>query len=259
MRIKRYFIMAGPHENSRADQSGFHPMNVPFSAAFDPVFSVTGLLHDMLDHGANEQGLYHQEVVAFGRILATRVIPGVIGISFPRHSAAYRLGEELGNLLADMEGVGRGVQELLPTAPKVPMRVSEAASEAISDACKGFWRALKTRSEGDGEGDEDMAIMRSAKDHDLGTRLANWLKLGYLDACRRYGGRVDSVGWAFQDQEMKNLGEYEEAPEGSLLRAVFDTADNELKLTLIEPDPEYGAMPQWARLRSFDWWRGDHV
>lgn len=256
MKIARYFIKEAPADNARTDYTGFIPMWVPRSAGFDPALTCQGLLHDMLDHRLNDRGHFHEEVMAFGRIIATRVETGVVRPSFRNNSRGEDMGEELMSALNDLLMESAKTQEdFLIEAPHVSISLGSSANEHIRDVCTGFKALNKCMIEGDEEGSlKPFSAVQMAN-------FKNWLKLGYVDARRRYGNSVADVGHAYaennwQDRKLDRLTD--EAPMGSILRAVLDTANRELKLSTIEPSERTGTLPQWARLRALKW-RTDRV
>jgi hypothetical protein len=237
LKIIRYFIR---EENLNSGMEGFIPLWVPRSAGFDPS-GAAGLIHDALEHRLCDTGKPFEEVLAFGRIIALRYMPGV---------------------LSSLEGVGAELQALVRNAPDFPGdwdlalpdpgRVelpegSDDVHDAISLLVKGM--AKMARNDGNYGCGEPMS--RNAC-----TRAARLLRLGFLDGMRRYGGYsgCSSLGFATADWAERSAWLVEDmatnANNGDVLRLSIDTHYGEVKLKLIDN----GQRIDWLRPRLQRWY-----
>lgn len=245
MRITRYFIKA---EDPTVGEEGFIPLWVPRAAEFNRM-NARGMMHDILEHRLCDTGKAHEEVLAFGRILALRVLPGVsIGVRGN--------GEEIFSMLRDQLHE-RDWTNLLPDPG--PVRLGQYDADA-----KGFIHEIvadmrKAAAYEARECGNPQAIRMATE---VCTRVARLLALGYKDAVRRYGGHsgCSHIGWsAFTwadrretQQEIRYL--LEEAYTEDLMRITVDTENGRVKTTLIRTEERH----DWVRDR-IRWWKTARV
>ncbi len=242
MKIIRYFIQ---HQSEESGMDGFVPLWIPKSSNFDP-FGAQGMAHDMLEHRLCDKGAYFEELMAFGRAAALRGIP--------RHtfrSTLYTPSESLGTELA---GIWARVQSDnradLPAAPETG-RVSDHAEDFLRNMVRNFAKSVERECE---DNDAEFAIDRTHI-----RSMLSWLRIGYLDALRRYGeqdhGCYDT-GWAafhWADCNKKRINSIGEEALGCVMRLCFDTDRREMRDTLIEPNRKYGIFQGWLESRIRAW------
>jgi hypothetical protein len=187
---------------------GWVPAWIPEEAGFTGT-STNFIIHDTLEHRLCDTGQFHEEVMAFGRMLALRVQPGIIQPTWGSRAATVDLGAELANLFS-----GTSERDLAPAPAYEPhddvvdevrqlanaMRFEHGLSERYSPSReqvrRGFW------------GD-----------------VIAWLHIGYRDALRRYGGSdgCSRLGWDFSnymDFQARSIDRKEEGPR--VLRIIVD-------------------------------------
>jgi hypothetical protein len=246
MKIIRYFLCREWHE---VGVMGFTPLWIPKSCGFDPS-EARGMMHDMLEHRLSDRGKFHEEVMAFGRIIALRAMPG---FGFDR--GGYRPDKVLGMELAGIFARGFENSGEPPTIERAPETgfAENYAENFIEEMVKSFKQSIA--SELQDRFDESVPLPGAS----LYRSLASWLRIGYIDAIRRYGqldhGCYD-VGYAghlWAEENAKRISRLVEEADGSVMRLCFDTKSLRIQETLIEPDREYGRLPTWLRARVH-WW-----
>jgi hypothetical protein len=190
-------------------QGGWIPMWVPPEAGFTES-SGRFVFHDLIEHRLCDTGGYHEELMAFGRMLVVRVEHGLIETNnwFQRRgpAAAYDLGIEAANLLRNVEQEGR---HWIPLAPAY-----EPHEDAI-DAVHEFLAGLKS-----GIRSEELETRRGF----YGNAKA-WVHIGYRDALRRY---PDAHRWVHSvHYGCESLGKSDES-EALLMRLTVDTETRKL-------------------------------
>jgi hypothetical protein len=237
VKIIRYFIR---EENLNSGEGGFMPLWIPRSAGFDPS-GAANLMHDSLEHRLCDSGKPFEEVLAFGRIIALRYLPGVL-------RSVDGIGEELKSLVKHAEAFPGDWDLALPDPGRVELpEGSDDVHEAIKRIVKGMAKSARNDVHyGDGQAMSNTAC----------TRAARLLRLGYLDGMRRYGGYggCSSLGWATAAWAERNEWNVEEmsreAASGDVLRVTIDTKECGVNLRLI-PD---GRRLDWLRPRIHHWY-----
>lgn len=249
MKITRYFIQ---HVGEETGLDGWLPLWIPKSAGFDPFASPVGLVHDMLEHRLCDSGLFHEELMAMGRLIALRSVPGV-----DQGRSIYSYEESLGIEVSGAWAQGDGDREEATIVEPPPTAELDSHVEGrlhdLIDSC------LKTLP-----GDlEDHCAWRGdvALDYEqFGASMLGWLRIGYRDALRRYGqqdhGCWDNGHAAFRwarSNEKRMDRELEECCPGSVLRLCWDTVQLQMDDRVLEPNDKYGTHPQWLRHRIWSW------
>lgn len=255
MKIRRYFTY---QESERTGELGLLPLWIPRSAEFDPNWSLLGVLHDTLDHQLRDRGLPHEEIMAFGRILATRVAHGCREVN-----SIDGMGAELVSLLCDVyqgENSWRHyscMDDLLPTVPRTGALDSSYLAGNVGSIVESFARSMRNRVSG-GQGDDPIdAELRPTPV--FYTKVASLLKIGVLDAQRRYDSRRAShVAYLFdQTSDGSALGKrfrhfVADVEEGDIVTITIDLDECNVRWHHVERD-ELGRLPEWARIRQARW------
>jgi hypothetical protein len=257
MKVVRYFIHA---ENQETGMVGYLPLWIPRSANFDPSYELNLALHDCLEHRLCDSGKPHEEAMAFGRLLALRVVSG----SGDGRADARSLGQEFAGVMANIYQSGND-EDILKEPPKVGRIFDEYVGEEIRILVATCAKSL--RSDLDARGELEMP------DPVVFTRLAHWLQIGYIDAHRRYGGargcsdmgdvinrnrrsftRSDGAMTTEQRRFVQMAGDAEDAGTEAeeCLRITVDTDTSEVKLRAIRKG-EYGHHPLWLREKIRRW------
>lgn len=248
MKIVRYFIH---NEWEDTGTCGFQPLWVPRSSNFTPSDSPRLLAHDMFEHRLCDTGKIHEEVMAFGRIVALRVNPGVIQRGF--ESVESSLGAEIGSIWCDT------VNDLVNAGClKAPPETSEVTTYSVEcQLRKMAEKALFSvnRDLGDREFGEQVSL---GQEQDV----LGWLRIGYMDALRRYGQQdhgcyetghaVDRWTKSREAREVEQYAEQEEN-DGNVLRLSWDTVQLRMSHRFYEPSGDYGRFPRWLRQRIWSW------
>ena len=249
MKIVRYFIHT---EWEDVGSCGFQPLWVPKSSNFNPSSSARLLAHDMLEHRLCDTGKMHEEVMAFGRIVALRVFPGVMKSDY--RSVESSLGDEIGSIWSDVVNEQcdtRCLAKAPETAGVNHYRVEHNLKLMAANAMVSVNKHLKDHHE------QHLKVhLQQEKD------VLGWLRIGYLDALRRYGeqdhGCYDNgtaaFGWA-DSHEAKQIEEYaeDELNAGHVLRLCWDTVQLRMAHRFYEPSDDYGRFPGWLRRRVWAW------
>jgi hypothetical protein len=249
MNITRYFLA---QKDEDYGIFGWVPLWIPKAAGFNS-FSIEGCMHDMLEHRLCDQGHYHEEVMAFGRMAVLRGLTDTHSGRGLMYSAPESMGLELSGIYLRTQN--RALLKAPDTAP-----TDCVFEEFLSSILKHYRRSgiaeCDSYSIGEKEANEifDSAHIAS---------MRNWLRIGYLDGKRRYGDPDHKAmdiaraawGWAKSNKHLDS--EAEESP-GSVLRVIVDTDQCRVRHTLIYPNTEYGMHPKWLRSRIWHW-RNDYV
>lgn len=255
MKIVRYFIHA---ENDMTGVAGFVPLWIPKEAHFDPGF-MRGMVHDMLEHRLCDTGKFYQEAMAFGRLFALRLLPGVIDEPYGRRmSRAESLGDELIDAYLQIDEPG---SDHLPDAPRTG-RIDDAGfQEELNQFMSQAHETWLQRAESESTYDCHARVDKSALN-----RIANWLKIGYLDALRRYGGHsaCADIGWgafSWANQNESTLNRLNnDCLDRSVLRMEYDTDKSAMKYRVYEPsDERHGLLPDWLQWRVSNWCAGVRI
>ena len=255
MKIVRYFIAS---QSEDTGMNGFLPLWIPGASTFDPSGS-TGMVHDMLEHRLCDQGHFHEELMAFGRVIALRVATYFTGSS-GRGPTGEGMGAEIGGVWADITESGDTFW--IPHAPKTkPItghdRVEQTIQDIAAQAMETAAREVHNRN-GYGSG-RPTARLHSA--------MVGWMRVGYLDAVRRYGGTDhgcydvghSAFGWANQSKTVNTIDAlYDEHAETNsmVLRLCYDTKRHRMAMTEIEVSDT--GWPQWLAIRIARW-RGGRI
>jgi len=244
MKIVRYFIQ---HVGEETGFNGWLPLWVPKSAGFDPFSDATGMLHDMLEHRLCDTGKFHEELQAFGRVIALRSIPGVGARS--SYSYEESLGMEISGVWA--RGEGDRIEAPPPTAP---IEFVDANLQALCRRC------LKSLESDMKEHDRHLEPFDQVV---FASSMLGWLRIGYRDALRRYGqqdhgcwdnGR-QAFAWAVKNNKRMSQ-EAEDCIPGSVMRLCWDTESLRMQDTLLEPGGPLERHPTWLRQRIRAWQMG---
>lgn len=244
MKITRYFIQA-QHDETGMD--GLLPLWIPKSANFDPTSGVRDMMHDCIEHRLCDTGKPHEEAMAFGRVLALRVLPG------NGETNSRSLGAEFASVIGDLMWTSDW-DEILPRPPGVGRLFDWGARAEISALVGSCQHAL----ERDLRSSENI----DRPEPEFFTRLAHWLMIGFIDAHRRYGGHrgCTEVGYTFEwanSREAERLLSNATAhlEEGDCMRVVVDTDTSDAKFTPLHMNYETGDHPHWLRQRVSTWRR----
>lgn len=247
MKIARYFLQ---HVDDETGMDGFVPLWIPRAAGFDPGTSF-GLVHDMLEHRLSDQGRFHEELQALGRMTALRGIPGVEMQRSYRPFEA-RLAMEVGTIWHDLFEAGHGHHEVAPPPPTALDGQAERAIQIIANDC------FEHIPQGAKDECDEAAPCWAAK---LRKAVTGWMRIGYLDALRRYGSQdqgcweVGHEAFYWMECNAKRIAQMsEECIPGSVLRLQFDTEELVMTDRLYEPNPDHGMhMQDWLRHRVRHW------
>lgn len=246
MKIVRYFCNAQSEESGI---EGFLPMWVPGSSNFDPG-SPTLMVHDMLEHRACDQGHFHEELMAFGRVIALRVLPHVGDRYGP--PSAEGLGIEIGGVWADeVESTGIRIAHAPKTTPLSEDNAEVAVQQIAERAMKAGVSEMQARN-------PDSEFRPSARLH---AAMVGWMRVGYLDALRRYGeqdrGCYDvghaAFSWAHDRSTIRKF-ENHESPDGGTVvaRLEFDTRELRMRHRFyVQQDDR--PFPEWLRNKLWAW------
>lgn len=235
MKIVRYFIAGEDDTGAR----GFMPLWIPQSKGFN-VNGSRGMIHDSLEHSLSDTGAPHQEIMAFGRILALRYEPAIL-------ATMRNTGHELHALMSNSPEFPGDWNSAIPDPGPVRMpsgthQMRRTISDMVREVAKTGRREVDY---GCGQRLSDVAC----------TRVARWLALGYIDAQRRYGGYdgCSSLGWVadgWAERESRNIESMgADAEDGDVLCLTIDTKFGEIKTRLISD----GQRLDWLRPRINHW------
>lgn len=261
MKIVRFFL-AGEDDNGI---DGFVPLWIPKSANFDAGTGF-GLLHDMLEHGLSDKGTVEDEAVAFGRIIALRVIPWVQTGVRPLDPAS--LGSEIGEIWGKKHADDTSYSFRAPPQTEPITGDSGQAERLIREMGRNMEKGFL--SETGYAWYEDGSKPPETMPQHLHDWLIDYLRLGYRDALRRYGSQDHGcyeVGHG-ANREMRNGlsklldSEYGEAKEiygnedCGVLRLCYDTQAHSLTRRWFHASDQYGryAYP-WLRQMLWTWER----
>lgn len=236
MLMTRRFVWA-EHEDTGI--SGWSALFIPKSADFTPN-SGRGLMHDMLEHSMSDKGTFAEEVMAYGRLIALRVLPGVFSPSARR---GYGLGSEL---------YGAWVDADMPTVEAPPV------GKLNDPDAMGEIRRVVREFSSMGLTEQDACLHSKQAERDALYRL---LLIGYRSAVWYYEGlgkgNLSSIGWA-ADECARKLGRVV-GEDGDRLDITLDTRNADFTWrvrttdeTVRGRDRELGYYPGWLRkwLRS---------
>ncbi len=237
MKIVRYFLH---EEDEMTGMHGFMPLWIPKSANFN-VSGSRGMIHDSLEHALSDTGKPHEEVIAFGRLLALRAGTGVI-----HNSVVESLGFELYGLLCDSDDGFFGAWDtLLPDpGPVIAPDDGGGIKKMVSRAVDGM-----AKSSANSSGDRP-EITTSAC-----VRAARLLTLGYRDAMRRFGGysgcsRLAWNAFDWAEQNERKIDDLSlECQNGDVLRLTIDTEFAEVRHAIIYQGERF----DWLRHRIRRW------
>ena len=242
MEITRYFIA---QEDEEIGGRGWLPLWIPKAAGFN-TFSIVGCMHDILEHRLCDQGHFHEEVMAFGRMAVLRGLNDVHSGAGSFYSVPQSNGMELSGiwLRANMPDFPQA-PETTPTDPYFERHLEELMLHYAESG------EIEHRSQSEpGDPDPfDKAHLDS---------VTSWLRIGYLDGVRRYGQPDHKAmdiantawGWAERNKHLDMLAEeYDE----SVLRVTVDTREYRVRHKVFMPDDEYGMHKEWLRRRIWDW------
>lgn len=236
MKIIRYFIR---EEDQATGERGFMPLWVPRSAGFN-ASDARGMMHDSLEHRLCDTGKPFEEVLAFGRIIALRYLPGVIRMQ--------NTGHELHALVRNAPDFPGDWDLALPDPGRVELpEGSDDVHTVISAMIKEMATAARREEVStDGPAMTDAACVR----------MARLLRLGFLDGMRRYGGYggCSNLGWLADNWAESNSWRVEvmakECNDGDVLRVTIDTQGCGVNLRLISD----GRRLDWLRPRIHNWY-----
>lgn len=242
MKIARYFIA---QEDEEMGGRGWLPLWIPKAAGFNP-FSIIGCMHDILEHRLCDQGHYHEEVMAFGRMAVLRGLNDVHSGRGIVYTAPESMGMELSGIWL------RAYMPYLPTAPETVL--SDPYFERFLEEIMHQYR----KSGGSCYQDYDDSVTQNPFNQAHLDSVTGWLRIGYLDGVRRYGSPDHEAmdiantawGWAKQNKHLDRLAEeYTDV----VLSITVDTTECRVKHSVFMPDDEYGRHLPWLRSRIWDW------
>ena len=224
--IRRHFVWTDDHDSGL---EGWSALFIPRNADFTPSTG-TGLFHDALEHGLGEDGSFHFEAMAFGRILALRLNTSDLRPSY--------LGADLYDL---WQHDADGQHFSCPKVGRCDM------AETIKDVVAGFAKSMRR--------DYNENALDKPDSH-FCTALAGLLQIGYRDALRRFGGddgcrRAGNAGeWISRD--FKVFGE-----PGDVLVLDYNTNEGKFSHRVVDHRREDGKLSAtWARERVHNWREG---
>lgn len=239
MRITRYFILA---EDESSGEIGFTPLWVPQSSNFTASDNPRLLMHDMLEHRGCDTGKIHEEIMAFARMRLVRRYLERADFGHPDVSQGRELAA------AWIEDTDMAWIKMPPDTGEVGWE-HEAALERISDAFCDYVSSNKDEAEHSPHKDLE----------DLKSRVLGWLRIGHLDAIRRYRGEhgcgdlgVQVFSWAESNARRFSRMAAEEE-QGTVLALSYDTERYMMTDRLYRANPETGRLPEWAGRRVARW------
>ena len=242
MEITRYFIA---QEDEDLGGRGWLPMWIPKAADFN-TFGIVGCMHDILEHRLCDQGHFHEEVMAFGRMAVLRGLNDVHSGRGSLYSVPQSNGMELSGIFL------RADMPYLPQAPHTTQAdeyFERHLEELMIHYAESGEIEHRSNSESGDEDPFDQAHLESVK---------NWLRIGYRDGLRRYGQPdhkamdIANTAWGWAERN-KHLDILAEEVNEAVLRVTVDTKACRVRHTCFEPDREYGMHPEWLRSRIWDW------
>lgn len=230
MKITRRFVWA---EHESTGSTGWNPLWIPREADFTPN-NGAGIVHDTLEHALCDTGTFEDEIMAFGRIVALRLLPGVFSMNRYRSTTAASLGEE-------MHGIWESACPPPIEAPKLGYFSALDVQDELSEMVKAFANAHQKYLDSNGE----HAIEITQKELNA---LYRRLKMGYLHAKQFYeargGGSCFDLGWA--GNEFAASFNEPEAEENSLLTVRVDIERALFEYHIRHDDPDrIGNVPKW--------------
>lgn len=247
MKIIRYFIQ---HTSDESGINGWCPLWVPKSAEFDPM-NALGMAHDMFEHSLGDRGHLHEEAQAFGRIVAFRLIPGLLN---GYGNQTDRLGEEFAGIWGRTEKI-----DIAKPPRTAPLGCAQTEQTLVS-LMRACMKSIVTEMSDNHHWDhwkKDNGLHKNA-----GAYFLSWLRIGYRDALRRYGQQDHEIWdiasevkrWATSNTaRLNNLAESEEIFPGSVLRLCFETETREMKDRLYERNFRTELFPDWLERRVNAW------
>jgi hypothetical protein len=184
-------------------EGGWIPFWMPPEAGFSDTDGVL-LVHDLLEHRLCDTGQVHEEIMAFGRMLALRVHTGVLDMS------CERLGMIALDTILDSEGFPDNMRQAPPYEPHRDIWTE------TEDFMQGF-KAASLRDPDD-RGWENIVYPDG-----FYANVAAWFDIGYRDALRHYGRAVYDIAYIAQSECERVQGSDAESGERFLLRIEVDT------------------------------------
>lgn len=215
MKIARYFMCC---EWEDVGVRGFQPLWVPKSSNFNPSQTI-GVVHDMLEHRLCDRGLLHEEAMALGRLVHVRIATGVL--TSPERSLGLELAENFDR-----------VQEVIQDVEEIPF--VDDFSQACIKKCLDGMRAADV-------GLDEVALVRTA----------NWMRIGYIDARRRYPDPdlvANAFHWADQNAKLFQRLAEEEENFDTVVRFCWDVSKADMTYRIYRPH-----FPQWLNNRISNW------
>lgn len=213
-KIKRRFIWIDSDKHGNA---GWVPMWVAKSADFDASTEARLIMHDMVEHALVDTGTFRDEIMAFGRIMAIRHETGAFTYWNSANERGRSMGAELCSIWGDAD------RTTIPEAPRVRHKFGQWATHFFYDVASGFANSHRNHDFFNfALSDNDDSFNDKEVGYTVG-RLINWLKLGYLDAKRRYGGDTWLPQWAYSANHFMNSARIPKAEvEGEQLEITLE-------------------------------------
>lgn len=243
MEITRYFIA---QEDEDIGGRGWLPLWIPKAAGFN-TFSIVGCMHDILEHRLCDQGHFHEEVMAFGRMTVLRGLNDVHSGRGSAYTVPQSNGLELTGIFL------RAEQPYLPQAPHTApadqffeRHLEEVMIHYEESGKSEHWF---TKDDADEQHPFDQTHLESVK---------NWLRIGYRDGLRRYGHPdhqamdIANAAWGWAERH-KYLDTVAEEQDEAVLSITVDTKTCAVRHRICEPSGEYGMHPEWLRRRIWSW------
>lgn len=192
--VRRFVWSDG--EDTRFGSPGWLPKWIKNSHDFDPSQGL-GVAHDFMEHRLCDTGQWHEELMAFGAMVHTRVL----GDYFMRPNTPHNLGIELAGLYIDnCIHENPGIRQPNPRLLMPPLK-SEDHEQAL-EFLAGIQDGLSTGFD-DAVGEE--RIEESQRPCGLWYEHANfWLKQGYFQAITRYS-LLSSCALRYGFEELEGL------------------------------------------------------
>jgi hypothetical protein len=243
MKITRYFIA---QEDEEMGGRGWLPLWIPKAAGFN-TFSIVGCMHDILEHRLCDQGHFHEEVMAFGRMAVLRGLNDVHSGRGMVYTVPESMGLELSGiwLRADMPEC-LTAPKTVPTDPYFECYLEELMHHYAKGGMEESQHYSQYHPTG---GLFDQAHLDS---------VTGWLRIGFLDGVRRYGSPdheamdIANTAWSWA-KENKHLDQLAEEYTDVVLRVTVDTTECRVRHNIVMPDDEYGMHQPWLRSRIWDW------
>jgi hypothetical protein len=155
---------------------------------YSPSVGVAGLAHDILEHGSNETGAFHEEIAAHGSWFFVRLLTGHVDVwSSCESVAASGMAEQWAESRTDY----------IPEPPKV-FFLSPDENDMLDEFLPKVRRELAKQYSKE-YSDFDLEPKCPYTTNETWPKMVNWYKYGYARAKRRYRGNDDIAYLLFRN------------------------------------------------------------